>query len=419
MSDAARSQEGPSLAGVRVALAGRLVGMSRREAQRLIREQGGIVLDKADATVDVLVVGDELNTGAASLTRARGRETFEESVRVAIDRGEVQLIGETELWRRLGLVDAERDIQKLYTPAMLANLLRVDLAVIRRWQRRGLLQPVRCVRRLAYFDFAQVVVARQLAELHSGGTSPSAIERQWLEWNRHTASGRTPLADFTIVAGGNRLLRKQGDSLVETTGQRWFPFVDKREVGRSAARPAEDPVDEPVVALPLTAIGQASDAPTPEMLTEMAEELESQGELAAAIDLYHAALAAGGPNADVCFALAELFYRLGDLTASRERYFMAIELDESFVEARANLGCLLAEQGQLPMAVSAIEGALRFHPEYADAHYHLAKTLHELDRRDDALPHWKEFLRLAPDSPWAAEVRLLLTLAGKEVEEPR
>jgi tetratricopeptide (TPR) repeat protein len=419
MSDAARSQEGPSLVGVRVALAGRLAGMSRREAQRLIREHGGIVLEKADATVEVLVVSDELSTGAASQARPRGKESVEESVRAAIDRGEVQLIGETELWRRLGLVDSERDIQRLYTPAMLANLLRVDVAVIRRWQRRGLLQPVRCVRRLAYFDFAQVVVARQLAELHSGGTSPSAIERQWLEWNRHIASGPTPLADFAITAGGNRLLRKQGDSLVESTGQRWFPFVDKRDVGLGAARPEEDPVDEPVVALPLTASGQASNAPTPEMLTEMAEELESQGELAAAIDLYHAALAAGGPNADVCFALAELFYRLGDLTASRERYFMAIELDESFVEARVNLGCLLAEQGQLSMAVAAIEGALRFHPDYADAHYHLAKTLHELDRRDDALPHWEAFLTLAPDSPWAAEVRLLLALAGKDIEESR
>jgi tetratricopeptide (TPR) repeat protein len=150
----------------------------------------------------------------------------------------------------------------------------------------------------------------------------------------------------------------------------------------------------------------------------MAEELESQGELAAAADLYHAALAAGGPSADLCFALAELFYRLGDLAASRERYFMAIELDESFVEARANLGCLLAEQGQLPMAVAALEGALRFHPDYADAHYHLAKTLHELDRRGEALPHWKAFLRLAPDSPWAAEVRLLMALAGEDTAEP-
>jgi tetratricopeptide (TPR) repeat protein len=334
-------------------------------------------------------------------------------MRAAIERGQVQLIGETELWRRLGLVDFERDIQRLYTPAMLANLVRVDVAVIRRWQRRGLLRPARSVRRLAYFDFTQVVVARQLAELLTGGCSQSAVERQWLEWRRQDEHDHPPPADFA-VAGGGRLLRRRGDALVETTGQRWFAFVDRRDGGKEGASSAETTADDSVVALPLARLSQASDAPTPETFSAMAEELEAEGELAAAADLYHAALSAGGPNADLCFALAEVFYRLGDLTAARERYFMAIELDESFVEARANLGCLLAEQGELPMAVAALEGALRYHPDYADAHYHLAGTLHQLGRRDAARAHWNAFLGLAPESPWAAEVRLLMALAGDD-----
>ena len=204
---------------------------------------------------------------------------------------------------------------------------------------------------------------------------------------------------------------------METSGQRWFPFVAKRDEAQIAALSAEVAGEEPVATLALPGGALPSDAMAPETLAEMAEELEAQGELAAAADLYHAALAAGGPNADICFALAELYYRLGDLTAARERYFMAIELDESFVEARANLGCLLAEQGQLQMAMAALEGALRFHPDYADAHYHLAKTLHELDRRNEAVPHWQAFLRLAPESPWAAEARLLLALAGEDSVE--
>ena len=41
---------------------------------------------------------------------------------------------------------------------------------------------------------------------------------------------------------------------------------------------------------------------------------------------------------EVSFQLAELLYWLGDISAARERYFMTIELDEHFVEARANLG---------------------------------------------------------------------------------
>jgi Tfp pilus assembly protein PilF len=52
---------------------------------------------------------------------------------------------------------------------------------------------------------------------------------------------------------------------------------------------------------------------------------------------------------------------------------MAVELDEDFVEARCNLGCLLAEEGERELAVAALEGALAHHPGYADAHYHLAR----------------------------------------------
>ncbi len=121
--------------------------------------------------------------------------------------------------------------------------------------------------------------------------------------------------------------------------------------------------------------------------------------------MYRAALAAGGPSPQVCFALAELLYRMGDTTAARERYFMTIELDEEYVEARANLGCVLAELGERELAVAAFQGALAFHDQYADVHYHLARTLDDLDRRGEADPHWRAFLELAPTSPWAAAAR--------------
>jgi tetratricopeptide (TPR) repeat protein len=96
---------------------------------------------------------------------------------------------------------------------------------------------------------------------------------------------------------------------------------------------------------------------------------------------------------------------MGDVTAARERYYESIELDEDFVEARANLGCVLAETGQPDLAVAAFEGALRYHDDYPDAHYHLARTLDELQRPAEAEPHWRRFLALAPDSPWADEAR--------------
>ena len=82
---------------------------------------------------------------------------------------------------------------------------------------------------------------------------------------------------------------------------------------------------------------------------------------------------------------------------------MTIELDEDYVEARANLGCVLMEQGNLPLAEAAFRGALEYHPDYADAHYHLAHLLERMDRYGEALDHWGTFLDLAPASPWADE----------------
>ena len=87
---------------------------------------------------------------------------------------------------------------------------------------------------------------------------------------------------------------------------------------------------------------------------------------------------------------------------------MAIELDEDFVEARANLGCVLAETGELELAIAAFQGALVHHREYPDVHYHLARTLDQMHRAAEADVHWRTFLQLAPDSPWANEARLRL-----------
>jgi tetratricopeptide (TPR) repeat protein len=121
--------------------------------------------------------------------------------------------------------------------------------------------------------------------------------------------------------------------------------------------------------------------------------------------MYRAAMAAAGPKAEICFQVAELLYRLGDLGGARERYYMAVELDEDYVEARANLGCVLAETGQHDLAVAAFEGALCYHPDYADVHYHLARTLDDMGDRDRAEEHWQAFVAQSPDTPWAEEAR--------------
>jgi tetratricopeptide (TPR) repeat protein len=100
-----------------------------------------------------------------------------------------------------------------------------------------------------------------------------------------------------------------------------------------------------------------------------------------------------------------VLYRAGDLPAARERYYAALECDEEYVEARASLGCVLAELGELELAAATFEGALAFHADFADVYFHLANVLERMDRCAEAAMHYQTFLTLAPESPWAASAR--------------
>ena len=392
------------LHGKRVAFVGKLASMARRDAAQLARQHGATVLEKPDASAHWVVGGEN----EIPLPEVNGQEEwFDSAMREASERGTLEVITETEFWQRLGLVEPEHDIHRFYTPAMLADLLGVPVAVIRRWHRRGLIVPVREVRRLPYFDFQEVATARRLAELLAAGMSPAAIEKKLEALGRYLPGVARPLAQLSVMVRGKQILLRQGDGLIEPGGQLRFDFdaVERSSVGSAqcgvlGGEPGELAED--------AASDETAATVSPDEMCRLAAELEEDGQLAAAGDMYRAAMAAGGPKAEICFQLAELLYRQGDLGGARERYYTAIELNEDYVEARANLGCVLAETGQRELAVAAFEGALAYHPDYEDAHYHLARTLDEMGQHDRAEEHWREFLAQAPDSPWAEEARARL-----------
>lgn len=360
----------------RVFIAGRLAGMSKRDAYALVRRHGGVPVTRFDDSVNLIVLGENERDDQGPL-----HERLDEPFRTAVAEGRTDVVSESDLWQQLGLVQSAEDVHRLYTPGTLASLISVPAALVHRWVRRGWLRPTQEVRRLPYFDFQEVTTARRLAELTAAGARPGEINRLVATLRRERPDVERPLAELPVRIEGKHLLLRRAGRLVEPGGQLRIDFDAEGES-------SEEPDDEPA---------------TVEELLDWAAELEAEERLGDAADMYRAALAAGGPRADVAFALAEVLYRQQDLPAARERYYMAIEIDEDYVEARSNLGCVLAELGDRELAVAAFQGALACHPDYPDAHYHLARTFDDLDRRDEADPHWKEFLDLAPDSPWADE----------------
>lgn len=381
------------LAGERVVFLGRLSSMPQRDAVEHVQAAGGEVVGRLDARATLAVVGEDAPPPREWLKR----DTFAEpAVQSALASETLRIVRESELWQRLGVLDDSHPVQRLYTPAMLAELVGVPVATIRRWKRSGLLMPVREVQRLAFFDFSELAAARHLAGLAAAGCSLREIKRAVARLAECARGVERPLATLPVVIDGKQLLVREGDDLVEPGGQMRIDF---------GAGDERDVLQDDAVATHCLAASDHLPIPSlsPDELLAEATELEDAGDLTGAANMYRAILAAIGPNAEVNFLLADALYAMGDVTAARERYYAAVEIEEDFVEPRANLGCVLAELGELELAVATFQGALDCFADYADVHLHLARTLDTLGRREEAQPHWRTFLRLSPESPWADE----------------
>ncbi len=391
------------LYGKYVALDGRLGSMNRKDFSNLVDSKGGTLVELSNSQLDLIVVGAE-----SASPKIVFQATFD------ADR-----IAETELWESLGFIEPEAEIGRLYTPAMLAELLKIPVSTIRRWHRRKLIQPVRQFKKLPYFDFEEVASARRIARLIAAGNSPADIEAKLSKIANSESANDRPLSQLSVIVEGKDVLLRQGDGLIEPGGQQVLPFeiLDEAEVHSPSLLPMDlaqrdnSVADEAVYAFNLGNEDESEVILAPDELIELAIELEDDGELAGAVECYRSILMSHGPSADISFRMAELLYQAGDLSAARERYYNAVELEPSYVEARASLGCVLMELGETELAISCFRGTLDQHPDYPDVHFHLAKLLSESARSGEAVVHWEAFLQLAPKSPWAEEARSQLSAA--------
>jgi tetratricopeptide (TPR) repeat protein len=376
----------------RVTAHGKLGSMTLHQAAALVRKLGGKWLPAADLTADLILLGADGYSPDSSL------------------HSDCEQLTETELWQRLGWLDhceaedSPTASPRLYTPAMLAEWAEVPVLAIRRWQRAGLLIAAVVVHRLPYFDFGEIAVAKQIALLMSSGTSFAEFQRRLAAFASMFPELERPLAQLTFQLEGKRWLVRVGEQWRAANGQQHFDFI--------AADSSQPSDNEPTSVLPFPTLSKLPEAPTVAQIIAYAEECEAAGDAVQAAEYFRTALQAGGPQADLCFQLAECLFRMGDLAAARERYLQAIEYDPQHVEAYLNLGCVLAELNAPDLAIAALQGALRLHADYADAHLHLAQLFDQQQRSVEAEWHWQQFARCSQADPWRelAEQRLRPTV---------
>jgi len=374
----------------RVYFLGKLSGVNRKVAAEIVLLAGGSVAHRLTADVTMVIVGDE---NLLKQDWNLWNDQLDADTREAFEKGTLTIISETQFWEQYGNQPVESS-QTLYTPSMLAKLTGLPMPILRRLQKERLIVPVQQVFRLCYFSKEVILPLKLMQNMIAAGLSiPSAI-------NRLRQAGQRNLSNVRIE--GKDLIFTSEEGYVDQNGQQRFCFAEEIE-----SPPLPDSVD------PLTILDSIFDLSTeahdPVMLCEAACELEARGDLQGAADLYRAALAAGGANPQINFQLAEVLYRQGDLSAARERYFSVIELDDNFVEARANLGCVLAELNRDDLAAAAFRGTLKLHPDYAEVRLHLGMLLKRQGRFDEAEEQFQIFKELMPECKE-------MDIFGKELE---
>lgn len=384
--------------------------MTHRQAMDLVEQHGGQSSQHVSHQTTLLVVGEEgwplESDGRISVKLDQARQLHE--------KGEpVRIVSESEWLTLLNVEPKERRQQQLYTPAMLSQLLKISVHQIRRWERAGLIKPVKKVYRLPYFDFQEVTGARRLYELAQSGVKLDELASGLERLRAILPNIDRPLAQLDVLVRGRHLVYRDNAGLIEpSTGQRVFDFDPPPSSDEPHTILFRPPTEEPETSHETSTELNRRDWKASDWFQEGCR-LAEENEVDAAIEAFRLTLIDDPLNPSHHFNLADVLYRQGHPEAAIERYYMTVELDHNFLEAWTQLGCLLDETGQVRAAQEAYRVALDLHPEYPDAHFHLAELLERLEHRDEAAEHWRQYLKFDQRGPWADVARQRLGMGNE------
>ena len=388
----------PVLCGERVAFTGTLASMTHHQAMDLVDQHGGTSMQYVGQQTSILVVGEE-----GWPLEPDGRPSIKlEHARQLHEKGEpIRIVSESEWLKLLGIEPPERKTQKLYTPAMLFQLLGVSVHTIRRWERAGLIKAVKKVYRLPYFDFEEVASARRLCELAASGVKAEQISSSLQRLHALLPNVVRPLAQLEVLARGSSGLVFRDDlGLIETSGQRLFDFDPPDVEIDQAEGPSTIPIRPALLDESADRHGWAAE----DWFREGCR-LADGNEITHAIEALRLATIGDPLNPSYHFHLADALYRQKKPHAAIERYHMAVELDHKFLEAWTQLGCVLSEIDDPTGAQAAFQIALELHPDYPEVHFHLAGVLEQLGEKENAADHWRRYLDFDQRGPWAEIAR--------------
>lgn len=362
-----------------VAFTGKLGTVTRAEAERLVKAAGGEVSSNLTRKTGVLVVGMR---GWPLLPNGNVSQRLQRAEQLNREGCNIRIVSEVRFLELAGRVERREELHQTYSAEEVCRLLNIDGAVLERWDQFSLMHS-----KGGFYDFQDLVSLQTIAQLIRDGVRPEVIAQSLSELSRVLPGTERPLAQLKIVAEHSRsVLADFGQFRLSPAGQLCFSFEAPREA---------TPV---VIKLP-----QATR--TPEEWFHLGQQHEEQSCYEEARVAYEKCVAISPRCPEAYFNLGNVMRELGDGDGAERCYRMAIVQEPALACAWYNLADVQEQRGKGMEAIASLQAALIVCPDYADAHFNLALFLEKVGRHGEAQQHWRAYVKLDPESQWAAVAR--------------
>ncbi len=285
-----------------------------------------------------------------------------------------------------------------YSREDVRRLLDVSDRQLKSWQKQNFVSTS------GSFNFSDILALRTLIGLRENKIPTSQIRKAVDAVRRRLKDVANPLTELKIYSQGKKIrVQFEGKKMESISGQLLLDF-DEAEINKLLSFPGQSTEQSRVTR-------RAEAKREAEHWFEQGLELEQTGApMADIIAAYRKASELDPSSAGALVNLGTVYFNARNWAEAERQYRRALEVDPQYALAHFNLGNLFDERGDRAEALSHYLSALHIHPTYADAHYNVALLYQSIGQSLKAVRHWRLYLKLDPNSSWAA-------IAKRELEK--
>jgi tetratricopeptide (TPR) repeat protein len=266
------------------------------------------------------------------------------------------------------------DEMHAYNAKDLERLFGLPTSAVRSLARAGHISPVKRGGRLHY-SFQDLLMLRTAGALRAANISAHRINRT-LQTFRATLPSGAALNKRSLTALGSQIAIREGKMTWESDSGQYVLALDVGEAKGGLHVIRRAPIESP---------GTSADEHYARGLS--LEETDPPGARSA----YEAALRADHEHIEARINLGRLLHAEGRLEEAEQIYRRAHVAEPLLL---FNLAVLLEDLGREPAAIAAYREALALNPEFADAHFNLARLYDRARDPQSSLRHLLAYRRM-------------------------